>query len=272
MTDKALAHADEFKVTMADVRRYIAPNATDKELFMFMGIAKSYGLNPLKREVHFIKYGQNPGSIVTGYETYLKRAERTGKLDGWEAEVSADGQVATVTIYRKDWSKPFKWAVYRKEFDKGQSTWKTMPSFMLRKVAIAQAFRLCFSDELGGMPYIPEEMPQEKGGGTSYELPKEVVEVKAEAEPETIEPEPDVPDFDKPWEEPEPEVRMITEKQQKRMFAVAKEAGWPTIELKQYLAEVHGITSSKSIPVDRYEKIIEWIESHEGYASKEVEA
>ena len=36
--------------------------------------------------------------------------------------------------------------------------WRKMPSFMVRKVAIAQAFRLCFSDEFGGMPYTNDEM------------------------------------------------------------------------------------------------------------------
>ena len=30
--------------------------------------------------------------------------------------------------------------------------------FMIKKVAISQAFRLCFSDELGGMPYTKEEV------------------------------------------------------------------------------------------------------------------
>ena len=70
---------ERIEVSMADIKKYIAPNATDKELFMFMGISKSYGLNPLKREIHFVKYGSAPASIIVGYEIYLKRAERTGK-------------------------------------------------------------------------------------------------------------------------------------------------------------------------------------------------
>jgi hypothetical protein len=32
---------------------------------------------------------------------------------------------------------------------------------MTKKVAISQAFRLCFSDELGGMPYTSDELPQQ---------------------------------------------------------------------------------------------------------------
>ena len=32
---------------------------------------------------------------------------------------------------------------------------------MIKKVAMAQAFRLCFPDELGGMPYTSDEMTEE---------------------------------------------------------------------------------------------------------------
>ena len=38
--------------------------------------------------------------------------------------------------------------------------WEKMGRFMLRKVAIAQAFRLAFPDELGGMPYTADELPE----------------------------------------------------------------------------------------------------------------
>jgi len=153
-----------------DIKRHIAPTATDKELYMFMEICRSYGLNPFKREVHFVKYGNGPGSTIVGYETYIKRAERTMLLDGWNVELGKDdlGEKAIITIYRKDQSKPFVWTVYRHEFDEKKANWLKMPLFMLRKVAISQGFRLAFPEELGGMPYIPEEI----NGRTSDELPK----------------------------------------------------------------------------------------------------
>lgn len=163
-------------ITKDDVRKYICPEATDKELFMFLGICKSFGLNPMKREVHLIKYGNNPASIVTGYEVYLKRAERTGKVNGWGVTVSEDGKSATVTIHRKDWAQPFTWTAYRQEFDKGQANWRTMPLFMLRKVAMAQAFRICFPDEMGGLPYLPEEI----SGNVSESLPAHTIDTQAE--------------------------------------------------------------------------------------------
>jgi len=185
--DKALAvkvEQKEMVITMDDIKKYIAPKATDKELFMFMGISKSYGLNPFKREIHFVKYGDNPASIIVGYEQYLKRADRTGKLDGWSCWIEDSGkptEKAVIEIRRKDQANPIKWEVFRKEFDKNQSTWKSMPTFMLKKVAIAQGFRLAFPDELGGMPYIPEEMPADKGGSVkSEDLSKEAIDITPE--------------------------------------------------------------------------------------------
>jgi phage recombination protein Bet len=180
--ETALAKREEFTISMDDVKKYVAPGATDKELFVFMGVAKSYGLNPLKREIHFVKYGQNPGQVIVGYESYIKRAERTTLLDGWKvwiADIGKPEERAIIEIRRKDFSQPFTWEVYRKEFDKGQANWKSMPTFMLKKVAIAQGFRLAFPSEIGGMPYIPEELPKEKGGGgTSEELDKGVIDVE----------------------------------------------------------------------------------------------
>jgi len=149
----------EITITKDDIKKLLCPNATDKELLLALNIIKSYGLNPFKKEVHIIKYGNSPASIIVGYEVYLKRAERTGKLDGWRVWIEKDdiGEKAVVEIKRKDWSQPFRWEVYRHEVDKKQSTWKQMPIFMLKKVAIAQAFRICFPDELGGLPYTKEE-------------------------------------------------------------------------------------------------------------------
>lgn len=142
-----------------------------KDKKMFIQIAQAFGLNPFKREIYCIPYGGKV-SILTGYEVYLKRAARLGKLDGWKCEAFGtveDGSLyAKVTIYRKDWSKPFEHTAYyveavnKNSYGKPISVWAKMPIFMTKKVAIAQAFRLCFPDEFGGMPYTTDEI--DKGG------------------------------------------------------------------------------------------------------------
>lgn len=142
-----------------------------KEKTMFINIAKEYGLNPFKREIYCTAYGQGQYrkcAIVTGYEVYIKRAERTGKLDGWNVEISGslkDGTLAaTIIIHRKDWSHEFKHTAYYCECvqtnkeGKPNQVWSKQPIFMTKKVAVAQGFRLCFSDEFGGMPYTNDEL------------------------------------------------------------------------------------------------------------------
>lgn len=168
----------------------VAQKLTDEEKLQFVEIAQAYGLNPFKREIYCNTYGEGQyrqTSIITGYEVYIKRAERTGKLNGWGVEVAGEGDEmkATITIYRKDWSNPFTHVAYlpeciqySKKTGKPNAIWSKMPRFMLRKVAIAQGFRLCFSDELGGMPYTQDEVGQEPAGKstTQFAATAEVVE------------------------------------------------------------------------------------------------
>jgi hypothetical protein len=117
----------------------------------FMKLAQALQLNPFKKEIYITGYKTRDNkevySVVTGYQTFIKLANRTGLLNGWKAtEIRENGTLvgAKVTIYRKDWDFPFEWDVVLSEFDKGQSTWNSMKGFMIRKVAIGQGFRLCF--------------------------------------------------------------------------------------------------------------------------------
>lgn len=161
----------------------LAKKLTEGEKNTYLQIAKAFGLNPFKREIHVSKYGDNM-SIITGYEVYIKRAERTGLLDGWSASTSgsvATGDLkATVTIHRKDRSHPFIWEALYEECvqltREGKPTqfWKKA-SFMTKKVAISQGFRLCFSDELAGMPYTADEMP-ESNSSQPIDVTHEVVD------------------------------------------------------------------------------------------------
>ncbi len=140
---------------------------TSGEKNSYLQIAKAFNLNPFKREIHVSKYGGQM-SIITGYEVYIKRAERTGQLDGWSVatEGTVDGKdlKAVVTIHRKDRSHPFVWEAIYAEYvqlkdGKPNKFWQKATT-MIKKVAISQAFRLCFSDELGGMPYTQDELSE----------------------------------------------------------------------------------------------------------------
>ena len=180
MNGTALAESKQNldSVTEKQIIEYLDASGKTSELTanekkMFINIAREFGLNPFKREIHIAAYGEGGNrkcSIITGYEVYIKRAERTGKLDGWKFWTEGEGKTlkAVVEIYRKDMKYPFKHEVYYTEacqYTKSgypREVWAKQPKFMTKKVAVGQAFRLCFPDDLGGMPYEEAEMPQEE--------------------------------------------------------------------------------------------------------------
>ena len=148
----------------------LSSELTEAERTQFVSVCQAFGLNPFKREVYATVYGEGSYrrfSVIVGYETYLKRADRSGKLDGWSSRIegSGDDMKAIVEIHRRDWSEPlvhevyFVEAVQKKRDGSVTSFWSKMPRFQLKKVCISQAFRLCFPDELGGLPYTSDELP-----------------------------------------------------------------------------------------------------------------
>ena len=90
------------------------------------------------------------------------------------------------------------------EYNKGKSTWAAMPGTMIRKVAIAQAFREAFPLTVEGM-YTPEEMPDEQG---QEQLPAAnairpvFTEEDAQAVGQAHDPEPEAAADPEPAEEP----------------------------------------------------------------------
>lgn len=166
-------------LTKETIKKYLCPKASDQELMMGLQIAKTFNLNPLKREVYFVKYKDDqPMQVLTGYEVYLKRAERSGKYDG--LEIKSEGSIAegnlkaVVKVFRNDWKNPLTHEVYyveyvqlKKNFQTGElepnTFWKNKPITMIKKVAVSQAFRMAFPDEFDGMPYTSDEVvDQEK--------------------------------------------------------------------------------------------------------------
>ena len=128
----------------------------------FLNICQSFGLNPFIREIYGVPFGDK-FNIIVGYEVYLKRAENSGRLAGWRSWTEGEGRgmKGCVEIQRTDWKAPFYHEVYLTEYDQSNSMWKSKPMTMIKKVAIAQGFRLAFPVELGGLPYTSDEMPSE---------------------------------------------------------------------------------------------------------------
>lgn len=187
-------------ITKEDVKKLICATATDKEITMFLQIAKLNQLNYFKREIYLVKYkADTPASILTGYEVYLKRAERSGNYLGFKVwiEGAVPDMKACIEVRRKDWKDPLyhevDYAEYvQKRWDKDtrkmvpNKFWKEKPKTMLKKVCISQGLRFAFPDELAGMPYVREEIDTENvidvqaNGKPSIKAPEAIEEAKPE--------------------------------------------------------------------------------------------
>lgn len=159
----------------AMIRDTYANGATEKEFQVLLEVAKLRRLNPLLRQIHFVKRwnGQlkrDVWSAQVSVDGLRAIAERTGKYDGQdepEYECDDKGKLVScrVKVYRKDWSRPAVGVAYWSEYVQtnrdGAPTkfWSDMPRVMLAKCAEAIAMRKAFPEDMGGL-YTDEEMQQ----------------------------------------------------------------------------------------------------------------
>ncbi len=203
----AITKSKPMSLTLENVKKYISVNATEGEVVMFLELCKAQNLNPFIREAYLIKYGNYPASIVVGKETFTKRAERHIEFDGFDAGIVLANEAGGLDyrtgslltkeedlaggyaeVYRKDKKHPFRCEVsfteYATKDNKGNLTknWREKPATMIRKVALVQALREAFPNELGGM-YTQEEVESgHSGNGEQGEAIDIVGETKAPTE------------------------------------------------------------------------------------------
>lgn len=155
--------------TLELIKRTIARDATNDELKLFIYTANKHGLDPLARQIHFVKRG-GTATIQTGIDGYRAIAERTGQLAGisdatFDAETEVHPTKATVTVKRlmpnggiAEFTATARWSEYAVEGKSG-FMWGKMPYLMLAKCAEALALRKAFPHDLSGI-YTKEEMDQ----------------------------------------------------------------------------------------------------------------
>ena len=200
MSNEIVATIEENKVTqdlLLDYLKTMNKGLNEQQTKQFLAVAGTFGLNPWKREVYAVTFKNKDGStdmsIVTGYETYIKRAElnpnydgfdidfkgsfkrgkvtKSGKNGSWQVDALVpDGEVSCVcTVYRKDRAHPTREEVFFDEYNKGNDMWIQKPRTMLKKVAIVSAFRKAFPFDFGGMPYTNDELPDHMTGADKLE-------------------------------------------------------------------------------------------------------
>lgn len=251
----------------------VGKNITKQEKMQFIEIAKAYGLNPFKREIYIAAYGEGQYrqcSILVGYEVYLKRAELSKMMDGYTVTTSGNipDMKAIITIYRKDWTRPFAHEVEYSEYvqtakdGKLNKFWREKPKTMLKKVAISQGFRLCFPNDFGGLPYTSEEMPEiQEIIDITPPLSKSTY-IKEETKPESkINIQPEIQETVEIIEHDVSKDEGITDQQIKAIHTIA---GKKKIDLKELIFLKYEKESTKEMSKNQASELIEELQNIKG--------
>lgn len=182
------------------IKKTVAKGATLDELGLFLYTAKKTGLDPLVKQIYFMKYGDQM-TMITGIDGYLAIAERTKQLAGIDDAIFDDGfkyepgkepvnpSKASVTVYRMidgqrvAFTATARWKEY-KPSEKKDYMWKRMPYNQLSKCALALALRKAFPNDLSGirtddeMAQTPEIVPEEKTPEPAKAIEPEVIPAK----------------------------------------------------------------------------------------------
>ena len=189
ISDKAVefkAGEETVKLSPNIIKRYLVNGSgevTDQEVVMFLNLCRFQHLNPFLREAYLINYGNSPATMVVGKDAITKRAMRNASFAGQQAGVVVQ-QVETgnleyrpgalvledeklvggwAKVFVKGYQEPIESVVGLSEYVGTKKTgevneqWTKRPATMIRKVALMQALREAFPDDLAGM-YDSSEM------------------------------------------------------------------------------------------------------------------
>ena len=186
------SNGEDVQISKSMIRAHLVSGdkdrVTDSEITMFLSLCKFSHLNPFIREAYLIKYGNNPATMVVGKDVLLKRAMRSekfgglsagvivvnvgGKLEEREGSFVIDGETLVggwAKVIIKGYDVPFYSAVSMKEYSTGKSNWSSKPATMIRKVAVAQALREAFPEEMSAL-YDASEMDKAVNDTTGKEI------------------------------------------------------------------------------------------------------
>ena len=176
---------DTVTLSPSIVRNYLTNGngaVTDQEVNYFVHLCRGQRLNPFLKEIYLIKFGQQPATFVVSKEAFLKRAEANSQYDGSESGIivlNKDGELIErkggfflkdseqvvggwAKVYRKDRKYPSDVQVTFEEYagrtkdGNLNSNWANRPATMIKKVALVQALREAFPNDLNNL-YTEEE-------------------------------------------------------------------------------------------------------------------
>ncbi len=206
---------EDVTLTKSIVQQFIArgnKELTSKEIGNFIQLCRYRKLNPFLNEAYPIKFGGEAAQLIVGFEAFKRKAEENPRYQGHKAGVIVMrgeevlelegafklpkdvlvGGWAEIAVEGKVY--PVIAKVCFSEYNKGQSTWKQIPSTMIRKVALVQALREAFPSELGAM-YTGEELGVDEGKANHAQKVEDIkVEVQEEIKENANQQIIDIPD------------------------------------------------------------------------------
>lgn len=219
-TEKPTVYKDsngqEVSLSTFIINKYLAPGAnfTEEECWGLIGLAQSRGLNPIVKDVYFLRYQGNP-QIVVSRDYYEKRAAKNPNFSGKENGIVVLNKKGEIeyrqgTIMLKDeellggWCKvymrnltypvftsvQFDEAVRLKADGKPMATWASMPKTMVEKVAVVRALKQAMTEDFGGT-YSAVELgfDDDEIDSKVQEVPKEQSQFTPNIVTDTPEPE-----------------------------------------------------------------------------------
>ena len=176
---------DTVTLSPSIVRNYLTNGngaVTDQEVNYFVHLCRGQRLNPFLKEIYLIKFSTQPATFVVSKEAFLKRAEANPQYDGSESGIivlNKDGELIErkggfflkdseqvvggwAKVYRKDRKYPSDVQVTFEEYagrtkdGNLNSNWANRPATMIKKVALVQALREAFPNDLNNL-YTEEE-------------------------------------------------------------------------------------------------------------------
>lgn len=120
----------------------------DTELLGCLMVAKEHALNPLTKEIYFMKTKSGQIQPIVSVDGWIKKCNSHPEFDGMEFSDTVDdkGKLISITcsIYRKDRQRPTTVTEYMEECKGNTGPWKSHPSRMLRHRALIQCARIAF--------------------------------------------------------------------------------------------------------------------------------
>lgn len=124
---------------------------TEAEFVSCCLVAKEHGLNPLTKEIYFMRDKHGNIQAIVGVDGWIKKCNEHPQFDGleFEDERTDKGEIVsmTVAIYRKDRSRPIRITEFMSEcvqVRKTEGPWQSHPNRMLRNRTLCQGARIAF--------------------------------------------------------------------------------------------------------------------------------